>query len=347
MAIEDKKLFWTSDMVDPKIRDENYRAISGLLYDVSPLNINREHGLEGGVGSRAFGNMTLAVTSFNDQKYQRSQKLVSYSGMELYLVQLVLAGQATGDFNGNNVAFNAGDILITDLTQVMVAHSTTGARLAVVIARADVQRLLPGRNLHGVVLKADLPTTRLLAQYLIGLEKVLADLPDDAVPPTQEALLLLLTSALKGENNRYDYMPVNVPMRQRIIDFIDANISDPKLGVQLITTQFRVSRSHLYRMFEEDDGIASLIREKRLDLAYRLLSNQKPGRLSIKAVVHRCGFAQSTNFSKMFKERFGVLPADAREQRILLPKQNATPQELHTSLLSSVVKLSGLQQKMV
>ncbi len=345
MPSETKKLFWSSDMVDPKIRDENYRAVSSFVYEIAPWDINGEQGFRGSVSSCPFGSMTEGATTYNSQKFWRSRRRVVSSAMELYLVSLFIAGSEEADFNGRDVRVKAGDILIVDMTQTLSGQETEGARMIVVVARSDLQRLLPGRNLHGVVLDAAAPATRLLAEYFIGLNKVLADLSEDEIPAAQEAFLLLLASAINGGSDNYNVVPVNMPMRQRIIDYIHRNLENPRLGPQDIVAHFRVSRSHLYRAFEADGGIATLIREKRLDLAYRLLSNQKVNRLSNKEIIYRCGLPQSVNFSKIFKERFGVRPAEAREQRIILPDPKRGPPEFHTYLQGYVEQFEEQQNK--
>ena len=66
-------------------------------------------------------------------------------------------------------------------------------------------------------------------------------------------------------------------LRQRIIEFIDHQICNPDLGLDLIIQYFHLSRAYLYRLFDGTDGVARLIREKRLDLGYRMLTATPPG----------------------------------------------------------------------
>lgn len=333
-----KKAFWSWDMVDPKIREENYREISGFLYDVSVWDVGQYQELRGSVYSHPFGNMTVGLATFNDQKYWRDRRRIARHEMEVYMVQLVLAGCAQGDFNGNNITFKPGDIIITDLTQAMSAQVTSGARLAIVVPRLELQQLVFERNIHGTVLKAEAPTTRLLADYMLSLEKVVSKLDDNAIRASQEALLILLSSALKGADV-YPDIPVNVPMRQSIIDYINRNITNPNLGPQQIMTRFRVSRSHLYRAFEADGGVAKFIRDKRLDMAYRLLSDPRNTRMSVKELVYKCGFSDRINLSKLFDERFGLFPKEARNQPVLLPKPKIDAPEFHSFLKTKVEKM--------
>lgn len=337
-----KKVFWSWDMADPQTREENYREISGYLYDVSVWDVGQYTNLRGSVYSHSFGNMTVGHAAFNDQKYWRDRKRIVRHEMEVYMVQLVLAGRAQGDFNGNNISFNPGDIIITDLMQVMNAQVTSGARLAVVIPRSDLQRLVFNRNIHGIRLKAEMPSTKLLSEYLISLERVVPKLNHVEILAAQEALLILLSSVLKGAES-YPDMPVNVPMRQNIVDYINRHLSNPVLGPEHIIARFRISRSHLYRAFEGDGGVATFIRDKRLDLAHRLLSDPRNTGLSVKTLLHMCGLPERTNLSKLFNERFGIFPREARNQAIILPKSKMPASEFHTFLKGKVEELKSLQ----
>jgi len=320
-------------MLDPKIRDDYWRELSSLVYEISPGDAGRDVGFRGTVSSRPFGRMTVGITTFNSQKCSRSRQLVARSGLGLCVVQLVLEGEARGNFNGADVALVPGDILIHDLTQVMDAQVTTGARMAIAVDRADIERLVSRRRLHGLVLKGRSPPTRLLTHYMMGLDDVLTELPDDAIAASEEAFLILLANAINGpDGGGYEDAPINLPMRHRIISFIDSRLGDPRLDAQLILKHFGLSRSHLYRTFEPDGGVASFIRDRRLDLAYRLLRDRNTRSLSNKEILSRCGLPDHIHFSSAFKERFGVKPTEARDIGEMLQQPRRTAPQFHTYL---------------
>lgn len=62
-----------------------------------------------------------------------------------------------------------------------------------------------------------------------------------------------------------------------------------------------------------DGGVARIIRNKRLDRAYRILVDERGRHVSLKEIAYRCGFHDGTQFTKAFKVRFGMSPKDARE----------------------------------
>ncbi|MGI6854426.1 helix-turn-helix domain-containing protein [Mesorhizobium sp. 1B3] len=107
-------------------------------------------------------------------------------------------------------------------------------------------------------------------------------------------------------------------LRRRVLEFIDANLSQPELGPAALLRRFNVSRAHLYRMFANDGGVAKVIREKRLDAAYRELTKPGNSTRSITEIAYGCGFSGNTQFLRAFRARFGMTPTDARQEGLLL-----------------------------
>jgi AraC-like DNA-binding protein len=72
-----------------------------------------------------------------------------------------------------------------------------------------------------------------------------------------------------------------------------------------------VSRSALYRLFEENDGIAELIRSRRLQrfgAALADIHDERP--IAVKA--RACGFASAMQLNRVFQRVHGMRPSDYR-----------------------------------
>ncbi|WEK49973.1 MAG: helix-turn-helix domain-containing protein [Candidatus Kaistia colombiensis] len=154
----------------------------------------------------------------------------------------------------------------------------------------------------------------MLADFIVGLVDVAPDLAESGAPALEDAVVALLASALHhGAPDTPQEDPALAPvLRRRVLDFIDANLSEPELGPATLTRQFRVSRAHLYRMFEQDGGVAKVVRERRLDAAYRALL--RPAAPSIAQLAHDFGFSGSGQFQRAFRARFDITPGDARRE---------------------------------
>lgn len=160
------------------------------------------------------------------------------------------------------------------------------------------------------------PLTRLLSEYLHSLQSLIGKLDKAEEKSAQEAMLTLLGAGIKGvAREEMQSLPVNLPMRKTILAYIDHNLFNPLLGPNLIVQNLRVSRSRLYRTFDTEGGIATIIREKRLDHAYRILVGECSRQVSFKEIAYRCGFHDGAQFTRAFKTRFGMSPKEARETK--------------------------------
>ncbi len=181
------------------------------------------------------------------------------------------------------------------------------------VPREPLEKIIGWPDLHGRVLPRAAPMTRLLRSLIEGLYSTAGELTEAEASGVRENLLFLLRGGLTGrQNNPLEDLPISQPVRSRILDYINENLTDPLLSPQSILQRFRVSRSHLYRAFEADGGIARIIREKRLDRAYRFLLTQPGKPISFKEAAYHCGFRNGTQFNKAFRERFDMSPKDVQ-----------------------------------
>ncbi|GAA5624879.1 hypothetical protein Brsp05_00131 [Brucella sp. NBRC 12953] len=318
-----KELFLSTDMVDAEARDDFWRDAIKLFYEVSALDEENEEGFIGTLRSYPFGNMLVGSTTFNTQHYERTKNLIAQTGLDHYVLQALLSGTLSGDFNGVSVAAKPGDIFILDMSQVITSHAEAGARLTVIMQRQELEKLIGWRNLHGMVFKTEAATTQLLFEFLRGLNDVVQELSAVEAIAAKDAMMALLAACIKrADTGAAESATINLPIRNRILAYIDKNITNPLLGPHSIQQYFRMSRSHIYRAFEPDGGVAKVIRDKRLDMAYRILIEQKGKPVSLKEIAYRCGFNDSTQLTKAFKGRFGITPKEAREAKAPLPLQS-------------------------
>ena len=93
-----------------------------------------------------------------------------------------------------------------------------------------------------------------------------------------------------------------------IISCIEKNIDNTEYTIDTLASDVVMSRMSLYRKMKSLTGQtpADFIRTVRLKSAAKLL---KSGKYNVSEVCYRTGFASPQNFSKHFKEMFGVLPS--------------------------------------
>ena len=93
--------------------------------------------------------------------------------------------------------------------------------------------------------------------------------------------------------------------------FIEDNLPNFDLGVDMLRARFGLSRTALYEQFEAEGGVASYIRDRRLARAMRILAGlEGEGRRRISTVGYACGFGTEKMFSRAFRRRYGVNPSE-------------------------------------
>lgn len=93
-----------------------------------------------------------------------------------------------------------------------------------------------------------------------------------------------------------------------VIGHIEKNIDNSEYTIDSLAGDVVMSRMSFYRKMKSLTGQtpADFIRTVRLKTAAKLL---KEGKCNVSEVCYRTGFASPQNFSKHFKEMFGVLPS--------------------------------------
>jgi AraC-like DNA-binding protein len=309
-------LFLSTDLVEPCLRTEAWREITRPFFQTSVCPELGADSLEGSLTSRAVGTLLIGPTTFNHQQYSRDRCLLLQSGLDHYLVQLFVAGSLQGDCEGVEVAVEPGDICVFDLGRTFASRVTPGSTVSAVLPRDKMDQAANGQRLHGAVLKADAPVTRLLADFIVSLCKAAADMEHaDALAVEDSAIALLAAGLARQETAEAAEDPALTHiLRRRVIEFIDANLAQPELGPAMLMRRFHVSRTHLYRMFASDGGVAKVVREKRLDAAYRDVTKAGKATRSITDIAYGWGFSSSTQFLRAFRARFGMTPTEARQK---------------------------------
>lgn len=96
--------------------------------------------------------------------------------------------------------------------------------------------------------------------------------------------------------------------------FIDKNLGDPELGIDMLLKAFGASRATIYRDFAAAGGLQHFILSRRLHRAYRILSEANPSRGAVQDAADRSGFLTLAHFSRSFRDHFGERPSDVLGQ---------------------------------
>jgi AraC-like DNA-binding protein len=100
---------------------------------------------------------------------------------------------------------------------------------------------------------------------------------------------------------------------RRVVNIIEANISNVDLSVEMISTEIGMSPTHLYRKLKllTHFSAKEIIKKYRIKKASLLLKN-KEGNIS--EIMYEVGFSNVSYFAKCFKSEFGVTPKEYQQK---------------------------------
>ncbi len=107
----------------------------------------------------------------------------------------------------------------------------------------------------------------------------------------------------------------DLPHASRLIDrarlLVRQNMACPEFGPRHLARLLAMSRSKLYRLFENHGGVGHFINRERLREAHRRLSSHQDV-ASIHVIGNEVGFLDHSTFSRAFRREFGYSPTEAR-----------------------------------
>ncbi|MBS1368473.1 MAG: AraC family transcriptional regulator [Lentisphaeria bacterium] len=133
--------------------------------------------------------------------------------------------------------------------------------------------------------------------------------------PIEQGLLvgkLLMILAMANGSRRRTRHPN--PVIDRILQFLDGNLSNPELNITMIADSVGVPRSTLLKLFSDELGISlgRYIRSLRYHHALDLLRSTE---LPVGEIANRCGYAELTSFSRLIRRGTGMSPQECRRTR--------------------------------
>lgn len=267
----------------------------------------------------AVGHALFMQTQSSSQVMTRSPGLIRANEFDHVSICVVQSGEHRGDLDGASAVLRPGDVFITHHARPSTIAYSDFRCLRLHIPRFMAPSLLRNRNVHGLVLKGQVPGARLLARHVEQAWASLTELAPGEIATAAEAAFLMAAGSV-GANTplRPDHREaIGRTVKQAIYAFIDERLGDPRLGPDTICACFNISKSKLYRLFENEGGIASLVMARRLDACWRKLRTDGREAGPIHGLAYAHGFQSDASFSRAFRRRFGASPSEVRDSFML------------------------------
>lgn len=269
------------------------------------------------------GDVTVWPATFDQLVFRRTPRLVRQSDPEVFHLSLLRHGDGAASWGRQQVEYRTDDFHVncssrsyeisTGLDPVtIVGVEIPRAAVGLPSGRAErvVGRRISGREGVGA----------LLAGLLVQLTTDTSSYRTADAERLGTVVMDLVTAVFAHALDAEPGLPPETHARTlilRIKSFVRRHLGDPDLTPANIAAAHHISRSHLYRLFQ-DEGltVSSYVRGQRLANARRDLTDPGMRTLPIHAVAARWGYLRPGDFTRAFRTAYGIAPSELREQAL-------------------------------
>ena len=281
------------------------------FFDIDKNDFKRASNFTGSLELLQCSDVIFGECRAQEQLYFRDQKRLMSDGLDHFILQVFLKGGGPVE---NGPEIEAGDIIVIDMGRLHARDSWPHHTLSFVIPRdKDVNLTKLLERMHNQKLPKAHPLTRMLFSQMRQLWELQQEMTVLQMQTALDSTLEFFKTNLSVQSNdlvEHETPLSSAALAQSIRTYIEGNLGQ-ELTPDRISQRFRISRSQLYRLFNEDGGLMRYVQQRRLVRSSRLLRTARDDE-SIISVAAQVGFKSDSHFSRSFKSWFGMTPSEAR-----------------------------------
>ena len=264
---------------------------------------------------KTFGDVLVSQLLADAGSAVRSAADIAVWDPDCMILIIARSGEWTILQDGRKAPLQAGDLAALDSSRPFeIRMHTTCVATVLALPRTDFTRY--GLDLVPTVtrLTAEAAVSRVVAPQLWRLAQPFETAPAPAVIHHLGESVLSMVRALAAAST------VRAPdrraeLRAAVIEYIDARLGDPALRPEQIARAHHISSRYLYQLLADDgDGVAEIVRRKRLDRCMADLRDPSLQAVPVAAIARRWGFPNAAHFSRLFRATFGCSPRQERQR---------------------------------
>jgi AraC-like DNA-binding protein len=289
---------------------DEWRSFAAPFFDVvptGPRDAFRAHAT-----SSRLGRLVVSEVGFNAAVFDRDPARLSGFDTEFLLLETYNKGANRGRAGDIDTRLDAGAVHVFDMARPWLSQTTDVACRSVVIPY-DVIGYDPSTNAAYARLDATSPCNAMLLAGLGALFDAGSALDPEEAEALADSFGALVRRLMFNQRDSESDLPTVEAQVPFVRKFIEEHLAGADLGPQRICDALGVSRSALYRMFQEDGGVRGYIVTRRLDHCFDELSQSSPRRGRVREVAERWGFFDPKSFNRAFRSQFGIAPSECME----------------------------------
>jgi AraC-like DNA-binding protein len=287
-----------------------------IPFDARP-NLSDAQPFDAYLARLTLGDATLVDYRCGSGTGRRGRREIAATDDDLVGVLVMREGSLGLTLDGRSMLLAPGQVVVWDGGRPG-SFDALGpiAKRTLVLPRARLRAAFPQlERVLGRVLAADAPSVRLLVAYLDTVAAQAAELDASGRAVAGDAAIELARVALGAglADSRDRLRDVLLVAARR---YVDTHLGDDDLTPRRIAAAHAVGLRTLYDAFEPSgESVGAYIRRRRLERCYADLVSARDR--SVGEVALHWGFRNSSHFSRVFRERYGVSPRDVLGSALL------------------------------
>jgi AraC-like DNA-binding protein len=295
----------------PRDQFEAWREWHQPVLDFLPKQ-STKYGFSAEVHLWKLGGLAMSRTSAPPVRVARTKSNLKRDPVDHWVISYCVRGAHFTNTAGTSLEVPAKVPFLCSLGQEFLHERTHIDRVQFLMTRDDFRDITPLLDAAcGSVL--DTPLGHLLGDYMMALERHLPAVTEADFPRLTNAIGAMVAAAVAPSTERMAVAKrqVDLGRKERVRQAVRRHLRTPTLGPKNLSRLVGMSRSNLYRLFEDTGGVARYIQRQRLLEARAVLSDPATTQ-SISAIAENLCFADASSFSRTFKREFGYRPSEAR-----------------------------------
>lgn len=306
---------WTTQGVSPADKTDLWESVLSSCYREWQVPRRLPATFFAHVKQHAFSGSGL-VETICDPCSGRRAKALTRKDDDLYVgVQLTTEGRERFKVGDSDIEARAGDLFVwTTDAEVEFEVIQRLHKVTLMIPWTLLRERLPERKSMplGGKIESRSGIGSLLAVHLLGLSGQIGALSTQQLGSVSRTTLEFLGIALAEQQPSASF-DASAAMLRRVQDYILQNLHEDRMTPATIAAANRISVRYLHLLFQRSDAtVAAWIQERRLAKCKEVLADPACRRQRVADIAYRWGFTSASHFSRVFKDRYGMSPSDAR-----------------------------------
>jgi AraC-like DNA-binding protein len=295
--------------------EEFWRVQLGAAFDdLVPEPIGEDAALRGCLNGQRVGPAAMFLVSGSPQVVRRTTSAVRRAPGDLVKACIQLRGRATVHQDGREIVLDPGRLAVYDTGRPYALRLEGAWRCAVVALpreRLEMSASALGEAMHRTYPAGHGPGL-VLSDFVSSAVERVGKASAAVAARLGEAATSLLAGALADDGDVAAGAAAD-DVLEHILAYVRAHLDDPQLSRSSIAAAHHMSLRTLDRLFADQPcSVSEYIRLARLEAVRRDLQDPQLVHRNVAALVARWRFADAAHFSRLFRQRFGYPPSQAR-----------------------------------